>query len=43
MNKLWTAIAVSLAVTVAAPLHAQTGGAAVATAPGRAVIAETVS
>jgi len=42
MNKLWTAIAVSLAVTVAAPLHAQTGGAAVATAPGKAVIAETV-
>lgn len=42
MNKLWTAIAVSLAVTVAAPLHAQTGGAAVATAPGKAVIAETI-
>jgi hypothetical protein len=42
MNKLWTAIAVSLAVTVAAPLHAQTGGAAVATAPGKAAIAQTV-
>jgi hypothetical protein len=42
MNKLWTAIAVSLAVTVAAPLHAQTGNAAVATAPGKAVVAQTV-
>ena len=42
MNKLWTAIAVSLAVTVAAPLHAQTGSAAVATAPGKAVVAQTV-
>ncbi len=42
MNKLWTAIAVSLAVAAAAPLHAQTGGAAVATAPGKAVVAQTV-
>jgi hypothetical protein len=42
MNKLWAAIALSLAATVAAPLHAQTGGAAVATAPGKAVIAQTV-
>lgn len=42
MNKLSTAIAVSLAVTLATPLHAQTGGAAVATAPGKAVIAQTV-
>ncbi len=42
MNKLSTAIAVSLAMTLATPLHAQTGGAAVATAPGKAVIAQTV-
>ncbi len=42
MNKLWTAIAVSLAITVAAPLHAQTGAAAVATAPGKGAIAQTV-
>ncbi len=42
MNKLATAIAVSLAMTLATPLHAQTGGAAVATAPGKAVIAQTV-
>ncbi|MFO1414466.1 MAG: hypothetical protein U1F10_11310 [Burkholderiales bacterium] len=42
MNKLWTALAVSLAVAATLPAHAQTGGAAVATAPGKAVIAETV-
>ena len=42
MNKLSTAIAVSLAMTLATPLHAQTGGAAVATAPGKAVIAQTL-
>jgi Cu/Ag efflux protein CusF len=42
MNKLWTAIAVSLAITVAAPLHAQMGAAAVATEPGKGAIAQTV-
>ena len=42
MHKLLSAAAVSLAVVLAAPVHAQAGGAAVATAPGKAVIAETV-
>lgn len=42
MQKILTAVAVSLTVALAASVHAQTGGAAVATAPGKAVIAETV-
>lgn len=42
MHKLLTAAAISVAFAVAAPVHAQTGGAAVATAPGKAVVAETI-
>jgi len=35
-------LAFAVAVALAAPVHAQSGGAVVATAPGKAVIAETI-
>ena len=45
-HKLWASLALSLplslATAIAVPAHAQTGGAAVATAPGKAVVAETI-
>src|SRR4249920_3647802 len=42
MHKLISAIGFTAAVAIAASAHAQTGNAAVATAPGKAVAAQTV-